>query len=300
MILVTGGLGFVGSNLCQRLLGKGKKVRILDDMSSNAVPIVKGAEIVYGDICSPENNIWRKIDTVVHLAAMPGVATCTKNPKRALSVNLFGTLVMLEEAVKHGVSQFILASSVGAVLGAQTQPANEKQIPNPQSLYGWSKKSAEEISFQYKKDMKVCVLRFTNIYGENCQNKESVIARLLMRKPDEEFTIYGDGHQTRDFIYVGDVCSAIIKAIEKESEGLYHIGTGYGLSLLDLIDYARLVTGTMPPLFFNAKRLGDVRDNYANIDKARKELGWEPETAITNGLKRTWEWLLDSRAIIDK
>lgn len=299
MILVTGGLGFVGSNLCQRLLGKGKKVRILDDMSSNAVPIVKGAEIVYGDICSPENNIWRKIDTVVHLAAMPGVATCTKNPKRALSVNLFGTLVMLEEAVKHGVSQFILASSVGAVLGEQIQPANEEQIPNPQSLYGWSKKAAEEISLQYKNDMKVCVLRFTNIYGENCHHKESVIAKLIMRQLGEKFTIYGDGHQTRDFIYVGDVCSAIIKAIEKESTGTYHIGSGFGLSLLDLIDYVRLATGGMPHVAFKPNRPGDVRDNYANIEKAKSGLGWEPETGIMEGLRKTWEWgLTNSNKVV--
>jgi len=296
MILVTGGLGFVGCNLVMRLLGNGQQVRILDNLGNNAVAVIPGAELVHGDIRRPPDKTWAGVDTVVHLAAVPGVETCANEPVESLGVNVRGTLRLLKAAVEHGVKQFILASSVGAVLGTQQQPANENQVPYPQNVYGWSKMIAEEIAETFSDRIKVCVLRFTNIYGENSSLKESVIARLMRRKPDALFTVYGDGQQTRDFVYVGDVCSAVSAVVERKAEGRYHIGAGYGVSLLDLIAMISQVTGIPVPVQFRVARSGDIRDNYTSTEKAKSVLGWKPSVGLEEGLERTWQWF---RSIVD-
>jgi len=290
MILCTGGLGFVGSNLVRLLLDNGKQVRVLDNMTANTVPVVTGAELAHGDILNIPEKHWLGVDTVVHLAAVPGVVTCATDPVNSLEVNVGGVLAMLVAATKHGVRQFVLASSVGAVLGVQAQPANEMQTPHPQTLYGWSKLMSERLAWAVRDRIKVCVLRFTNVYGENSQRKESVIAGLLKRKPDAPFTIYGDGKQTRDFVYVGDVCGAVLCAVDRVAEGLFHIGSGYGLELRDLVGMVEQVTGIPIPLRYREARSGDVRDNYTSIEKAKDGLGWSPQVGIEDGLERTWRW----------
>jgi len=157
-------------------------------------------------------------------------------------------------------------------------------------VYGWSKLEGERLCWTFSDQMRITILRFTNVYGENSQLKSSIVAKLLLRKPDAPFTIYGDGEQTRDLVYVGDVCQAIMQALEKKVEGLYHIGLGKGIRLLDLVKVAEQVTGREVPLQFGDTRIGDARENWTSLDKARDDLGYAPEVGIEDGVRRTWNW----------
>jgi len=297
-VLLSGGLGFIGSNLCQMLVESGEHIVVLDNKSSNAVDAIKNSEMM-NDTCLNQEAVCRGLQrlsgaldkvSMVHLAAVPGIETCAREPVTSLETNVEGTRVMLEEAVKAGVEHFVFASSVGAVLGTQTQPANEEQIPYPQTVYGWSKLEGERLCWMFANKMRITVLRFTNIYGENSQHKSSIVAKLLMRKLDVPFTIYGDGEQTRDLVYIGDVCRAVVMALEKKAEGLFHIGLGKGIRLLDLVKVVERVTGREIPLKFEAERIGDVRENWTSLDKARNGIGYMPDVEIEEGVRRTWDW----------
>tara|TARA_Y100000310_G_scaffold166912_2_gene166643 strand:+ start:17890 stop:18846 length:957 start_codon:yes stop_codon:yes gene_type:complete len=289
-VLVTGGLGFVGSNLCPALLEQGYSVRVLDNNISSAVLEMAGVSRVHGDICDAGDvaEALQEVDAVVHLAAIPGVEDCANEPGKALETNVQGTLNLLEQANKGKIKHIVLASSVGAVLGIQNQPTNEEMLPHPTNIYGWSKLMAERLVGKYP--AKATILRFTNIYGENSQLKSSIVAKLLLRKPDSPFTIYGDGEQTRDFVYIGDVNKAISLALEKEVGGIYHIGLGKGIKLLDLVRKVGDVTGETIPVLFRDVRLGDIKDNWTDLSKAKRELGYKPEYNIGAGVEKTWNW----------
>ncbi len=297
-VLITGGLGFIGSNLAFKMQETGHSVYILDDRSNNTVPVIEGATLIHGDVRRNSDIDKalsdRDIECIVHLAAVPGIETCAYNPLLALSVNVDGTLKLLEKAIEHGVGYFVMASSVGAVLGKQIQPALETQTPRPQSIYGWSKLMAEQLVKLHADKLATCILRFTNVYGENCQQKESIIPKLLIREPDSLFTIYGNGEQTRDFVYVGDVCNAVVAAFEKEAKGLIHIGLGKKVPLLELIETIKDATNTTLPVQFRDVRPHDLKDNYTSIQAAKELLEWEPETSLKEGIKRTWKWLKES------
>ena len=296
-VLITGGLGFLGCNLSQYLAEQGHDVRILDNLTAHAdVPANSEGHTIRGDIRNG-NDLSRAlsgVDTIVHLAAMPGVETCADKPVESLEVNVQGTLNLLRWATMEGVKSFVLASSVGAVLGTQVQPAREDQTPHPESIYGWSKLMAERIAGEFDHEMTVTVLRFTNMYGPYCQLKNNIIPKLLLRKPDVSFPIYGDGKQTRDFLYAEDACKAIVSAVETEVGGLFHIGSGSGVSMLELVRIVEHVTGDHIPLEYLDERPGDVKDNYTSTEKAGERLGWSPGISLEEGVKRTCRWLRES------
>ncbi len=293
MILVTGGLGFIGSRLCELFIRRGDKVRILDNNTSNAVAGIKGATVIEGDICDPfsDPGIWEGVKAVVHLAAIPGVASCAQDPALAARVNVDGTHNQLRLALHNNVQHFLLASSVGAVLGEHEQPANEEQIPHPRTAYGASKERAELITNRFAGgQLSTCVLRFTNVYGENSQQKDSIVHKLLRHDVREPFTIYGDGSQARDFIYVGDVCAAIVRVLDRMTGGTFHIGSGKKTPVLELVEQVGRIQGHPLTLNFSDPRSGDIRESYTSTAKATRELGWLPETDLTVGLSKTWRW----------
>jgi UDP-glucose 4-epimerase len=298
MILVTGGLGFIGSSLCPLLLQHKHKVRILDNNTTNAVTDIDGAELIEGDICSPfpDPGVWDGVDTIVHLAAIPGVASCAQDPVLARRVNVDGTYNLLRQATHHNVQHFLLASSVGAVLGEQEQPAKEDQVPHPRTAYGSSKNTAEFIINHLAcEQLSTCVLRFTNVYGGNSQRKDSIVHRLMRHDVREPFTIYGDGSQARDFIYIEDVCAAIVGAIGRRASGTFHIGSGKKTSVLELVEQVGRIQGHPLTLSFADPRHGDVMESYTSIAKATMELDWLPETDLLVGLAKTWSWTVRRR-----
>lgn len=296
MILVTGGLGFIGTNLCRLLMDNGHKVRVLDNGCNSAVcstdPSMEGIEVVWDDVRGHGSGVWRDVDIVIHLAAITGVADCEKDTQEAWAVNKRGTSFMLQRARVHNVQQFIFASSVGAVLGIQEQPARENQAPNPISIYGDMKRVAESMVLGGKDQLNTCVLRFTNVYGEHSHRKTNIIPKLMRHNMDEPFTVYGDGSQVRDFVYVGDVCNAVLKTVERKATGVYHIGSGEGTTIQQLLDEIGKVRDRPLKIEFVRERRGDVRENVASIESAKSCLKWEPTTTLHEGLERTYHWFL--------
>ncbi len=294
-ILVTGGAGFIGANLVRLLLDEGHRVRVLDNFSTGRREYLNGLdlEIIEGDILDPEmvTQAVAGVDGVVHLAAQTGVPGSLQNPRRDCEVNVIGTLNMLEACRHAGVRRFVFASS-NAPLGRQPPPATENKAPLPISPYGASKLAGEGYCLAYHGSwgLGTVILRFANIYGPYSAHKNSVVAKFfkdILAKG--QITIDGDGRQTRDFIYVGDLCRAIQLALESDVSGeVFQIATGMETSILELAMLVQKVVGWDVGVQHGPPRRGDIRKNYSAIGKVRERLGWRPLIDLAAGLKETW------------
>lgn len=302
-VLVTGGLGFVGTNLVARLLARpGVEIRILDNGSSVALPRRDRnaqVEVVEADI-RDYNAVHAATDgihTVVHLAAATRVTDSLCEPRKSLQVNVEGTINLLEAARTCGVQQLVLASSNAAV-GAHEPPLDETKVPTPISPYGAGKAAGEVIAIAYAKAFGLWTtsLRFSNVYGPFSARKESVVAAMIrMALSGRSLIIYGDGSQTRDFLFVNDLCEAILLAIERaESGSVFQIASGVETPVSVVANMiqrmAKTELGVEVPIRYEGVRAGDVRRNYSCIDLAGKRLGYAPRVPLEEGLRRTWEW----------
>ncbi|MBI1735085.1 MAG: GDP-mannose 4,6-dehydratase [Candidatus Rokubacteria bacterium] len=300
-VLVTGGAGFVGANLVRALSERGYAVTVLDDVSRGRLEYLDGVEheFVKGDIREPDlvGRLVSASDAVVHLAAQTGVPGSLASPRNDCELNVLGTLGLLE-AVRHAGAdgrsrRFVFASS-NAPLGRQKPPATEDKAALPISPYGASKLAGEAYCLAYHGSwgLGTVVLRFGNIYGPYCAHKQSVIAKFfgdLERRG--RITIEGDGGQTRDFVYVGDLCRAIVRALESDVSGeVFQIAAGVETSIRELAQLVGETVGRDVDMTFEAARQGDIRQNYSAIEKARRVLGWTPETSLRDGLRETWTW----------
>ena len=313
--LITGGAGFIGSALVAKLLSEEQnKVVIYDDMSAgtidnvqNVIPRTKRLEIsdsitenrdvvsvVIGDIldCDKLSIAMDNCDVVVHLAANTGVAPSVEDPMKDCLQNVLGTLNVLEACRKLSVNRFVFASS-GAPLGEQSPPLNENMAPRPASPYGASKLAGEGYCSAYYHTFGISTigLRFGNVYGPGSGNKNSVIAKFLKEAIEgEEWVIFGDGTQTRDFIYVDDLVQAILSGACAEYVGgeVFQIATSKEINLIELSNVLSGVLkslGITPPSIKNTdKRIGDVMRNYSDTRKAKAYLNWEAKTTLEEGL----------------
>lgn len=296
--LVTGGCGFVGVNLLHRLGGRGIRARVLDDLSVGRREDVDGlgVDLLVGDIRDPRavEEAMRDVDVVVHLAAHTRVIASIEDPRSNFEVNAAGTLTLLEAARRRAVSRFILASTGGAILGDATPPVHEDMPSRPLSPYGASKLACEGYCSAYHGSyaLPTVALRFSNVYGPWSYLKGSVVAAFFKRiQAREPLIIYGDGHQTRDFLYVGDLCAAILAAAERDCAGrVYHVAAGVETEIGALAELMLDVTGARVSIEHRPPRAGEVRRNFARIDRARRELGFEPTTFLEDGLRETWRW----------
>lgn len=301
-ILVTGGAGFVGANLVRLLREHGYRIRVLDNFSTGDRGFLGGLdlEIHTGDILdiAAVQQAMRDVDGVVHLAAQTGVPGSLKDPLHDCRVNVLGTLNLLEaartrqEALGRQV-RFVFASS-NAPLGKQPPPATEDKAPLPISPYGASKLAGEGYCLAYHGSwgLGTVVLRFANLYGPYSSNKGSVVAKFIKDiQSSGMITIDGDGQQTRDFIYVGDLCRAIQLALESDISGeVFQIATGVETSILEL---ARLIQETMASnvqIAHAPPRQGDIRKNYSEIFKVERIIGWQPQVSLAQGIVRTCNW----------
>jgi UDP-glucose 4-epimerase len=328
--LVTGGCGFIGVALIRSLLEEGgHSIRVVDNLAVGTRKDLKAVckfietspnddllgpirasgspvELIVGDILDEELALRaaQGAEVIVHLAANTGVAPSVEDPRSDCLSNVIGTLNYLEAARKKGGGsrrRFVFASS-GATVGEVEPPIHEEIVAHPVSPYGASKLSGEAYCSAYFRTFGVqtVALRFGNVYGPLSNHKNSVIAKFIKRAmAGEVLEIYGDGTQTRDFIYVEDLVRAIRLAASAEGVGgeVFQIATNSETSVQEMVEELLPILGAVGikelEVRQSAPRLGDVMRNYSETSKAERMLGWQAEVDLEEGLRRTVDWFMD-------
>ncbi|MDA3916045.1 MAG: GDP-mannose 4,6-dehydratase [Deltaproteobacteria bacterium] len=321
--LITGGCGFIGRNLIKNLMNEGNHyIRIIDNLSvgtrSDLSHICSFNEIsegnysfdtsrpavdlIVGDILNADLavQITKNIDVIVHLAANTGVGPSVEDPRKDCETNVIGTFNYLEAARSNSVKRFIFASS-GAPAGECEPPIHEELPPHPVSPYGASKLAGEGYCSAYFKtfELQTIALRFGNVYGPLSSHKDSVVAKFIKKiLNNETLEIYGDGSQTRDFIYIDDLINAIRLSVDKENIGgeIFQIATNKETTINEVTQLISSIFSSNGKKNINIKktqaRLGDVKRNYSDTTKAKQLLGWHADTPLIEGLDRTYEWFV--------
>jgi len=298
--LVTGGAGFIGSNIVEELLKRGEKVRVLDNFSTgkreNILPFLDRIELIEGDIRS--YHIVREavdgVDFVLHQAALPSVPRSIKDPITTNEVNVGGTLNILNAALDAGVKRVVYASSSSIYGNSEVLPKREDMTPNPMSPYAVSKLAGEkycQVFSQIYRLETVC-LRYFNVFGPrqdpNSQYSAVIPKFIAAMKKGERPTIYGDGKQSRDFTYVANVVEANLLACQVNSAlgEVFNIACGKRYSLLGLVSKLNEIFGNNIEPIFTEPRKGDVRHSLASIVKAKKLIGYNPSVGFEQGLRK--------------
>lgn len=301
--LVTGGAGFIGSHIVEALLARGERVRVLDDFSSGReenLPRRGALEVLRGDIRDWDTvqQAVRGVDKIFHEAAFVSVPLSLEDPFTCFEINVRGTVNLLEAALRAGVSNVVLASSAAVYGETDAMPLHEDLPAAPLSPYAASKKADEVYAAQYNAlGLRVVALRYFNVFGPR-QRPDSPYAAVVPIFADrfmrgETVTIYGDGGQTRDLIYVGDVARANLLAAEWNGQGpfVFNVCTGQETSLLDLVSTFQTLTGKTLPPQFAPPRPGDIYRSLGRPDRARQWLGFQAETSLESGLRAVLDWM---------
>ena len=300
-VVVTGGAGFIGSNLAEELLKK-HEVTVIDNLSTGRIEnldqILDKINFIKGSITDLDllREAFLGSDTVFHQAAIPSVQRSVDNPIASNEANVEGTLKVLVAARDCNVRKVVYASSSSAYGDTPTLPKKEEMKPNPKSPYAISKLAGEYYCrvFSEVYGLKTACLRYFNVYGPR-QNPESqyaaVIPRFITRVlAHEPPVIYGDGTQTRDFTFVKDVVKANILAMQSPAEGVFNIACGQRVSLNELAGKIMEITGIKLETIYDEPRQGDVRDSLADISSAGDKLGYAPDFDLDCGLEETIKW----------
>jgi nucleoside-diphosphate-sugar epimerase len=299
-VLVTGGAGFIGSHLVPRLLELGHSVTVLDNLSTgkleNLDGVVDHPKFMFrrGDILDKTilQDVFDGVDSVIHLAALIDISASVADPVQNHEVNVDGTFNMLHASIKHNAKKFVFASSTAVYGDAKTLPLQENSALNPISPYAASKIAGEAYCSAFAScfGLETTVLRFFNIYGKRSENSpySGVITKFLREIiSDEALTIDGDGEQTRDFVYVNDIVTAVVSTLEHEGlKGeVFNVCTGVPTSVNQLAATLKTVAGKSPNVKYGPARLGDIRSNYGDPAKAAKNLGFRATVDLTKGLQ---------------
>ena len=299
-VLVTGGAGFIGSHLVDRLVQEGNQVIVIDNLSTGKRKQVnKKAQLYKMDIRSKRiERVFRKERPliVVHLAAQMNVRLSTEDPVFDAEVNILGTLNLLEHAVKHGVRKVSFASSGGAVYGEQEVfPAAESHRTDPLSPYGISKLAGEKYLAYYTNTtgLRHVVLRFGNVYGprQEPEGEAGVVAIFskLMLEGGQPI-INGTGKQTRDFVYVDDVVESIMVTIGEDIQGIFNVGTGQEATVNECYGIIKELTNSSCKDLYVAAKKGEQFRSVLDVMKLRKGFDWDPQVSLPEGLKMTVEF----------
>jgi UDP-glucose 4-epimerase len=297
-VLITGGAGFIGRHLADYLAGRSDvAVTVIDNESlgdRRHLDLDK-VRFVAGDLRNRDElrSALDGQDVVVHLAADTRVIESIADPSHNFESNVAGSFNLLELCRELGIGRVVAASTGGAILGDVEPPVHERMAPQPTSPYGASKLMLEGYLSAYASsyDLSSCALRFSNIYGPRSFHKGSVVAHFYKQiLSGERLVVYGDGGQTRDFLYVGDLVEAIWDAVESDAQGAFQLGSGTPTTVNQLLDLIRVVTGRELHPDYQDFRAGEVRDTWCEIAKARTAFGFAPATTLEDGLRRTWEW----------
>ncbi len=305
-VLITGGCGFIGTNLVKYLADRGYRIRVLDNMSVGKEENLRKlqsqdsrlstVDTAVGDVRNrgEVKQALKGVDAVVHLAARTSVMDSLENPGESWQTNSIGILNVLEACRQNGAPRFIFASSNAAV-GEQNPPIDELKIPRPLSAYGASKAAGEALcsSYYHSFGLKTVSLRFANCYGPHSDHKTSVVSRFMRRLEEgKPLTIYGSGEQTRDLVHVEDVCQAIYLSIEARATvfgEVFQIASGIETSINSLAAMIRAVTQMNPEIIYEPERAGEIKRNYSDISKAKRMLGFEPKVNLEEGLSQLWQ-----------
>ncbi len=298
---VTGGAGFIGSNIVGNLIGRGHDVSVIDDLSSgHMINLEPYPEVAFCNASildeSALESTFDGVDTVFHLAASVGNKRSIDNPALDSQINVVGTVNVLEACRKARVRKIVVSSSAGIFGELHKLPIREDHPAEPDSPYGASKLAAEKLCLAYSKlyDLEAIALRYFNVYGPNQRFDAygNVIPIFVFKMLNgEPITIFGDGDQTRDFISVRDIVQANIKASEtKGVSGAFNIASGSRITVNDLV--ARLSDLVPGPhsVSYGPERPGDVRDSLADISAARDTFGFDPTVTISDGLAEYVSW----------
>ena len=300
-ILVTGGAGFIGSHVVDLFVAQGYEVVIVDDLStgrpSNLNPAAKFYQI---DIRSPQiRQVFEaeKPDYVSHHAAQMDVRRSVAQPLFDADINILGSINLLETAKDFQVKRFIYISTGGAVYGEpESLPCDESHPINPICQYGASKHTVEHYLYMYNVNygLKYTVLRYPNVFGprQDPHGEAGVVAIFTGRMlAGEEVTIYGDGDQTRDFVYVGDCAQANLLALTVDHEpGIYNLGWGRPTSINEICSVLVNITSYSLPVQYGPAKVGETRHIYLDASKAQRDLGWEPTITLEEGLEKTVDY----------
>ena len=321
-ILITGGCGFLGVSLIKKLLAlQSKNIRLIDNLSvgkkenlrqvcdfreinpNNLKGSPNGLELIVGDIRDQELaiKVAKGIDTIIHLAANTGVGPSIEKPQVDMSVNIIGTFNYLEASRVNKISKFIFASS-GAPIGEVEPPIHEEIPPHPLSPNGASKLAGEGYCSAYKNTfgIETVVLRFGNVYGPGSINKSSVVAKFIRKAINGDILeIYGDGMQTRDFIYIDDLINAIIITVEKHNIGgeIFQIASNQETTINGMTNKLINELKKQGVKNINIKKIsirtGDMKRNFSDTSKAKERLGWNAQINLTEGLSKTVSYFLN-------
>ena len=302
--LVTGGAGFIGSNIVDELIRRNHQVVVLDDLSAgkeaNLAGVRQKIDFRTGTITdlATIQSACKGVDYVIHLAARTSVPKSVKDPIGSNSVNIDGTLNVLVAARDAKVRRFVFAASSSAYGETPTLPKVETMQPDPISPYGVTKFVGELYAQVFGRvyGLENACLRYFNVFGprqDPTSQYSGVLSRFMLAiLRNEQPTIYGDGEQTRDFTYIDNVVDVTLRACEgKDASGkIFNGGTGARISLNEVVKLLGTITGKKIEPKYDPPRSGDIRDSQADISLARKGLGYEPLVHFEEGLKRTWDW----------
>ncbi len=307
-VLVTGGAGFIGSNIAEALIEGGRKAVVLDDLSTGRLENMRGLEgnpnfvFIQGSILDAD--LLRKVirehgvSLISHQAARPSVAKSVKDPVKTTEINVTGTVNLFQAASECGIKRVVFASS-SSVYGDTPQLPKVETMPfSPKSPYAVSKAAKEMYAnaFTGLYGMEIIGLRYFNVYGRRqdpASDYAAVIPKFISKAlRNEPIPIEGDGGQTRDFTYIDDVVAANINALTASGLGTMAVNIAFGsrISVLELARAIKEIIGSSSEIIHKASRPGDVRDSLADISKARKHIGYAPQHDIASGLKKTVDW----------
>ena len=307
-VLVTGGAGFIGSHVADLFLAKEWEVTIVDDLSSGKRENIP-ADTRFHEIGVTSPELVRLVteqnfDVIAHLAGQIDVRKSVADPIADAAINILGTLNIMEALRAAGAgTRVVFTSTGGALYGDFNAPPNYETYPkDPESPYAIGKLTAEYYLAYYGRvhNIDSATVRFANVYGprQDPHGEAGVVAifcgRILSNRP---LTIFGDGRQTRDYVYVGDVARAVYLAATEPAPAkgrldarAFNIGTGNGTSVIEIARLLQEVAGTKVPVEFAPHRLGEQQESFVNADKARELLGWTPQVTLPEGLARTFAW----------
>jgi UDP-glucose 4-epimerase len=302
--LITGGAGFIGSNIVEQLIRSGETVRVFDNFATgkrdNLDPFLQSIELIEGDLRSLHavREAVDGMEVVIHLGALPSVPRSVKDPLTTNEVNVVGTLNVLDAARDARIKRVVFASSSSVYGENHELPKHEGMAPDPLSPYAVAKLAGEKYCSVFSRvyGLSTVSLRYFNVFGprqDPASQYSAVIPKFITAiHRGGSPTVYGDGRQTRDFTYVANVVDANIKAATADcpSGTVVNIACQERTTLLDLIQKINAVLGRSARPEFAPPRIGEVRDSFASIDAARRLIGYEPTVLFDEGLRRTIEW----------
>ncbi len=310
-ILITGGAGFIGSNLADRLLEKGHKIIVVDNFNDYYSPLIKennvknnldnpNYKLYRGDICDKnlieqifnENNI----NSVVHIAARAGVRPSLENPLEYVKTNIEGTVNILEQMKTNDVKKIVFASSSSVYGNCEAEKFSEElEVTEPISPYAATKLACEQMLYTYSKlyNIKVVALRLFTVYGPRQRPDLAIRKFIELIEKDEEIPVYGDGTTMRDYTYVDDIVSGFVSALEydKTPYEIINIGGGSPVTLTEMIETIEKVLGKKAKIKRLDNQPGDVEKTVSDIQKARILLGYIPKTTFESGIRKFVKWL---------